>query len=234
MKRKLFVLSLSLAALVSCGASVETNSIKLGDDTFCIPERYSTLDQTTGPMLNIAGTDADNYGGSFQVAIDPAEVKETIPTYFLTHGDLAASFFINIRPLPSEQLGNALNKQYHADALQLANDYEKAQVEHDINNNFYRVSTWEAPPPFVLWDVLTVKPSTSAVIPEHLKDYYLASCSRAGGTTGINGTSSSCDYSIGVDGHLVKIITTENNLLLKEKITSYAQSLLEVWRDNCE
>ncbi len=74
----------------------------------------------------------------------------------------------------------------------------------------------------------------NAVIPNNLNDYYVASCSRAGGTTGKNGTSSICDYSVGIDNYLVKLTTTENNLSLKEEITTYAENLLMSWRKSCD
>lgn len=234
MNKKSFVLPALFTVINSCNASVESNNVVLGDAVFCIPKRYDMLDQTTGSMFNINGVDTGSHVGSFQVSIPPNEVKKTMAEYLLGDGDLPASFIINVSLVPANQLEKSINSKYYADTLQLVSDYENAQIEYDEKNHFYRVSNWGNPPPFVLWEVLKMKPKKNAIIPERLSDYHVASCSNAGGTTGTNGTSSICDYSIKIGNYLVKIITTEINLKLKEKIITYAEKLLTSWKKRCD
>ena len=234
MKKILLALSVLFLVILSYLALADNVSITLGKNTFCIPKRYSILNQVSGPLFNIKGADTSPYGGSFQVAIEPDEVKQSIPGYLLNHGDLPAVYFINVRQAPAEELERILNSQSFADILQLKNDYENAHVEYDKPNNFYRVSNIGFPPPFMLWEVIKMKPDNQAIVPKNINDYYLASCHRSGGTTGINGTSSSCDYSSEIDGYLVEIRTTENNLHLKKQITEFSRQLLVSWQQNCE
>jgi hypothetical protein len=234
MKKILLALSVLFFVILSYIALADNVQITLGKNTFCIPKRYSILNQVSGPLFNIKGADTGPYGGSFQVAIDPPEVKQSIPGYLLNHGDLPAVYFINVRQAPAEELKRALNPQSFANILQLANDYENAYVEYDERNNFYRVSDFGFPPPFVWWEVVKIKPDKKAIVPENINDYYLASCLRYGGTTGINGNSSSCDYSLEIDGYLVEIKITENNLHLKEQITEFSKKLLVLWQQYCK
>ena len=231
MKKILLALSVLFLVILSYLALADNVSITLGKNTFCVPKRYSILNQVSGPLFNLKGTDSGSYGGSFQVAIDPAEVKQSIPSYLLNHGDLPAVYLINVRQAPAEELERVLNSRSFADILQLKNDYENAHVEYDKHHNFYRVSNFGFPPPFILWEVLSMKPSKTAVVPQNANDYHVASCSRAGGH---NGNSSRCDYLLEIDGYLVKIKTTENNLHLKEQITKFSKQLLVSWQHNCE
>ena len=231
MKPTFLTLSVLFFVILSYLALADNVSITLGKNTFCIPKRYSILNQVSGPLFNIKGTDTSPHGGSFQVAIDPDEVKQSIPGYLLNHGDLPAVYFINVRLAPAEELERVLDGQSFAKILQLTNNYENAHVEYDEQHNFYRVSDFGFPPPFILWEVLSMKPSKTAVVPENTNDYYVASCSRAGGP---NGNSSNCDYSLEIDGYLVEIKTTENNLHLKKQITEFSKQLLVSWQHNCE
>jgi len=93
----------------------------------------------------------------------------------------------------------------------------------------------ESPPPFIVWEVLKIKPDKKAVIPESLSDYHVASCSGLAGIDGFHDeVGTSCDYSLEIDGYLVKIKTTGNNLHLKEKITGFVKDQLALWRENCK
>ncbi len=231
MKVALFILSALFVVFLSCITFADNEHITLGNNTFCIPKRYSILDQVSGSFFNIKRADINNYVGSFQVAIDPPEVKKSIPEYLINHGDLPAVFFINVRQAPTEEIERSLNRKSYADALQLTNSYENAYIEYDKHNNSYRVSDFGFPPPFIFWEVLNIKPDKNIVVPVNTNDYHVASCSRAGGH---NGNSSSCEYSLAFDGYLVDIKTTENNLHLKNKITKYSKYLLVSWRQNCE
>jgi hypothetical protein len=230
MKKVLMAFSVLFLVILSYRAFADYVHITLGKNTFCIPKHYSILNQVSGPLFNIKGADTD-YGGSFQVAIDPPEVKQSIPKYLLYHGDLPAVYFINVRQAPAEELKRILSSQSFANVLQLSGDYENAYVEYDEHNHFYRVSNFGFPPPFILWKVSSMKPSKQAVVPKNINDYYLAFCNRAGGH---NGNSSSCDYSLEIDGYLVEIRTTENNLHLKGQITEFSKKLLSLWQQNCK
>ncbi|MDY6991326.1 MAG: hypothetical protein SVR94_01800 [Pseudomonadota bacterium] len=233
MKKIFLALSALLLAILSYLALADNVQLTLGKNTFCIPKRYSILNQTSGPLFTIKGADTGPYGGSFQVAIDPPEIKQSIPDYLLNHGDLPAVYFINVRQAPKEELKRILDPQSFANILQLKNDYENAHVEYDRQNNFYRVSDFGFPPPFVWWEVIKIKPDKKAIVPENINDYYLASCIRYGGTTATNGNSSNCEYSLEIDGYLVEIKTTENNLHLKPQITAFSKKLLALWQQNC-
>ncbi len=129
MKKKIFILSISLFSIFSCNASSKNNKIELGDASFCVSKKYNILDQTKGSILNIKGTGDSNYGGSFQVSIDPDEVKKSIPDYFLKHGDLPASFIVNVRLSSMNGLDKLIDRNYYADTLQLVNDYENSQID---------------------------------------------------------------------------------------------------------
>jgi len=233
MKKPLISILLLFFVMLSYFALANNVEITLGKNTYCIPKRYSILNQTTGPLFTIKGADTGPYGGSFQVAIDPPEIKKSIPDYLLNHGDLPAVYFINVRQAPKEELKRILDPQSFANILQLKNDYENAHVEYDRQNNFYRVSDFGFPPPFVWWEVIKIKPDQKAIVPENINDYYLASCLKRVGITGLNGNSSKCDYSLEIDGYLVKIKTTENNLHLKPQITAFSRKLLALWQQNC-
>ena len=163
------------------------------------------------------------------MAIDSPEVQQNIPEYMLNHGGLPAVLFVNIRQAEAQTLRNIDDGNTYAEVLQLSKDYEKAQVEYDINTHFYRVSA-NVVRPFIWWEVLTMEPDKKATVPKNVNDYHIASCSMAGGN---NGNSSTCDYSFVSVGFLVKIITTENNLPLKDKITAYSKKLLAQWQKNC-
>ena len=230
MKKVIFILPVLLIVVLSCMASTNEKQITLGKNNFCIPAKFSLLDQTSSSLLNIKGADTGGSGGSFQVAIDPPEVKQSIPEYSLNHGNLPAVLFVNIRQADAQTLKNVNNGNTYAEVLQLSKTFENAQVEYDENTHFYRVSD-NAVRPFIWWEVLKMEPNKMASVPKNVDDYHIASCSMAGGN---NGNSSTCDYSFVADGYLVKIITTENNLLLKEKITAYSKKLLELWRHNCK
>jgi len=230
MKKIFLVLSILFFTILSYLVLADNLQITLGKNAFCVPKRYSILNQASGPLFNIKGADTGSYGGSFQVAIDPAEVKQSIPDYSLNHGDLPSVYFINVKQAPKEELKRILNSTSFPNSLQLKDNYENAYVEYDEHHNFYRVSNFGFPPPFILWEVLSKKPGKQAVVSENPNDYYVASCSRAGGH---NGNSSNCDYSLEINGYLVEINTTENNLHLKPQITAFSRKLLALWQQNC-
>ncbi len=125
-----------------------------------------------------------------------------------------------------------MNNDFYAEALQLTHNYENANVQYDEKHKFYNINSWgESPPPFILWEVLKIEPHKNAVIPKNLNDYHVASCSSIGGMTGLDEIGSTCDYSLEVDGYLVNIKTTGNNLNLKEKITNFVKNKLVSWRE---
>ncbi len=240
MKKIIIILSVLLLITFSCIALTDNKQVTLGKNTFCIPKKYGILDQTSGPVINIPGADTGSYGGSFMLAIDAPEVKKSIAEYFTMHGSLYASLTVNVRQASAEQLERRLNKKRYAEVLQLtrgvAYDYENAYVQYDEKNKFYNVNSWGAsPPPFILWEVLKINPHKKAVIPENLNDYHVASCSGLAGIDGYHDeVGTTCDYSLEIDGYLVRIHTTGNNIHLKEKITSFVKNLLISWRENCK
>jgi len=240
MKMIIIILSVLSLAMFSCIALTDNKQVTLGKNTFCIPKKYNILDQTTGPVINIPGADTGSYGGSFQLSVDAPEVKESIAEYSTRHGSLYAALIVNVRQASAEQLERRLNNNRYAEVLQLtrgvANDYEHAYVHYDEKHQFYHVNSWgESPPPFILWEVLKIKPHKKAIIPGNLNDYHVASCSGLGGIDGYHDeVGTSCDYSLKIDGYLVRLHTTGNNLHLKEKITAFVKNQLVLWRENCE
>jgi len=234
MKKITVILPMLLLVTFSCIALTDNKQVTLGKNTFCIPKKYDILDQTTGPVINIPGADTGSYGGSFMLAVDAPDVKESISEYFTRHGSLYSSLIVNVRQEgPSER---SLSNDFYAEVLQLTHDYENAYVQYDEKHKFYNVNSWgESPPPFILWEVLKIKPHKKAIIPENLNDYHVASCSGLGGIDGYHDeVGTTCDYSLEIDGYLVNIKTTGNNLHLKEKITGFVKNQLVLWRENCE
>jgi len=193
MKKKIALLLVLSVVVFSCITRLaDTNKVVIGNDAYCIPKRHSLLDQTKGPLWSIPGADS-GYGGSFQVVMEPDEVKKSIPAYLIYKDRYSVGMFsMNVRQAPpAGDIAWELRPQLYADILQLSGKYAKAsvQVQYDEEHRFYRVNEF-ASSPFVLWDVLSVKPDTQAVVPKNLDDYYMASCS------GESGVSSSCRYSV--------------------------------------
>jgi len=232
--KKIVLLTLFFSVIFIYNASAKYNQLTLGSETFCIPKKFDTLDQTTGPLFNLPGLDSGLSGGSFQTPVNAADVQKNISEYALKHGGLYSNLMINIRRASGQELERWLNNKREADVLLLSHDYEDAYVQHDEKNNLYNVSNWGSPPPFIVWSVLKMKPHKEAIIPEHLDDYFVALCSSMGGVDGINEIGSSCDYSLEIDGYFVNIGTTGNNLSLKEKINAFVKNVLTTWRENCD
>ncbi len=237
MKKIVIILSVLLLVTFSCIALTDNKQVTLGKNTFCIPKKYNILDQTSGAVINIKGADTGNYAGSFQLAVDAPEVKKSIAEYSSKHGSLYASLTVNVRQ--AHALERLLSNDFYAEVLQLTSglthDYDNAYVQYDEKHKFYNVnSLGESPPPFRMWHVLKIKPHKKAIIPENLNDYHVASCSGIGAVAGIDEIGTTCDYSLEIDGYLVRIHTTGNNIHLKEKITSFVKNLLISWRENCK
>ena len=237
MKMIIIILSVLSLTMFSCIALTDNKQVTLGNNTFCIPKKYDILDQTLGPVINIPGADTGSYGGSFQLSVDAPEVKESIAEYSTRHGSLYAALIVNVRQEgPSER---PLSNDFYAEVLQLTrgltHDYEHAYVHYDEKHKFYNVNfLGESPPPFRMWQVLKMKPHKKAIIPENLNDYHVAFCSGIGAVVGIDEIGTTCDYSLKIDGYLVRLHTTGNNLHLKEKITAFVKNQLVLWRENCE
>jgi hypothetical protein len=232
MKKWLVVLVVMLiSSPIIVAMSSDSREFALGSRTFCVPERYDVLDQISSPLLDIIGADSGIYGGSFQVDIEPEEVKASIPDYKINHGSLPATFFINLRLAPEGEMKRIVSAQSHSDILTLSGQYENAFFEYDEENDFYRVNGLSGTPPLLIWHVLSKKPDVNAVLPPDLQDYYVAYCSRSGGH---NGNSSTCNYLVNIEEYLVEITSTENNLQNLNSLTQFTKSKIDSWEKNCE
>lgn len=211
-------------------SNADAYQLRLGGDTFCIPDHYNLLDQTVAPALDIAGSDSLRVGGSFQVAIPAEEVEASLPTYQTTHGKLPATLVVRLEALDSDTIAWRLHGERHADVLHLLGEFSGATVQPIDHTGLFRVSDYPGPP-FPIWKVLNREPEAGIDVPSEWKQFLVAHCSRAGGH---KGGSSNCEYSEDIDGHWTTVITTENNLLLKAQITQFTELKLRQWRDLCQ
>lgn len=231
---KLVVLAVSCVAIIAFVlarfASADVYQLRLGGDTFCIPGQYSLLDQTVAPALEFGGSDSRRSVGSFQVAIPAEEVEVFLPAYQKKHGELPATLIIRLEAIDSDTIAWRLQGERYADVLRLLGEYSNATVQAIDNTGLFRVSDYPEPP-FPIWKVLNRRPEVGASIPSDRKEFLVAHCSRAGGH---KGTSSNCEYSEAIDGYWATVITTENNLSLKARITHYTELKLKEWQGLCE
>ena len=231
---KLAVLAVSCVIAIAFVLGRLTNAdvyqLRLGDDTFCIPDQYSLLDQTVAPALDIAGSDSRQATGSFQVAIPTEEVEASLPVYQTTHGKLPAILVVRLAAIDSDTIAWRMQGERYADVLHLSGEYSNATVQPIDNTDLFRVSDYPGPP-FPIWKVLNRKPEAGAGVPSKWKEFLVGHCSRAGG---FQGTSSNCEYSEAIHGHLATVITTANNLSLKARITRFTELKLQQWRDLCK
>lgn len=227
MKRIFWISAALLFALFFYRALPLNDTLMLGKKTFCIPTKYST----SSTIYYFKSDDADDYTGFFRTYIDPSEVKLSIADYDLFHNHLQTVFSIDVRTAPQKELKHTLSNQYIKDALLLKNKFEESQIQYITALDLYRISEWgDYPPPFITWQDLKTQPNKNAVLPEKLDDYFLADCFRLQ----IGDHSIMCYYALEIDGFLVKITTSENNLHLKKQMSAYAKTLLNTWEKNCD
>lgn len=231
---KLAVLAVScvvaIALVLARLVNADVNQLQLGNETFCIPDQYSLLNQTVATAFDIDDSDSRRSAGSFQVAIPAEEVAASLPVYQITHGKLPAILFVRLETMDSDTIAWRMQGKRYADVLHLLGEFRDATVQAIDNADLFRVSDYPGTP-FPIWKVLNRRPEGGTDVPSAWKDFLVAHCSRAGGH---KGASSSCEYSEAIDGYWVTVITTENNLSLKARITRFTELKLQQWRDLCE
>lgn len=222
----------SVAILSVTTSQLVAKELHLGYETFCLPSHYNTLDLTKGSLFTLIGLDDEPHRGSFQFFIPAEEVKLDIPSYHIENGKFVSNLKINIRLTNSNGQNLETNSNYRADALRLVNKYSEAHIEYDKNLDIYRVSDFGFPPPFIIWDVLTLEPLLSRKIPEKLEDYYLGLCSSSSAVLK-SPMGTTCDYFFEYNDYLINIGTSEENLLLQDKLTPFVKRRLEELKHEC-
>lgn len=237
MQKTLLAILIILFGFILRPVFADNKMITLGKNTFCVPKKHSTLDQTSGPLFNISGADTDRErNGSFQVSIDQEEIKKSIPAYALAEGEYPAIFFIDVNRVSSSERQRLLSSEIYADKLQLTGKYNKALTQYLEKYDYYRVSDSALPPPFLIWSVLSIKPNKNATLPKTLGEYYVGRCSGNAAVKMLNDKSTFCQYAfeIAADDYLVTIKTSEDNLHLKKQLNQYAVNKLNIWKNNCK
>lgn len=213
--------------LSTSGAFSGTTKILLSTHTYCIPDTFNVLDQTTKSAVSIPGADTAT-GGSFQVALSAKYINERLPEYETEHGDLPAIGFLGVKRSTEHRISRSQSGHFHSDVLTLSGEYSGAGTEPVGFGSLTRVSSYNFPDP-PIWHVLNKEPGPGATIPGDVHEYHVAYCSRSGSS------GSTCEFEISYgEETLLKITTTENNLTLKPQLIAEAHQILEEWQANCE
>lgn len=226
MLRIMIIATGCILLLSTSGAFSSTTKVSLSSHSYCIPDTFSVLDQTTKPAVSIARGDKST-GGSFQVAFSAEYINERLPEYATVHGDMPAIVFIGVRRSSEYRINRSQSGSVHADVLRLDGEYSDAGTQVVGSGGMIRVSSYDFPDP-PIWHVLKQEPDPAARIPGNIHEYHVAYCSRSGTS------SSNCEFEVPYDEEtLLKITTTENNLHLKRQLIAEAHQILEEWRMNC-
>lgn len=222
---------LSSVAILSLSTSqLAAKELHLGYETFCLPSHYDTLDLTKGSLFTLIGLDDEPHRGSFQFFIPAVEVKQAIKSYNTRNGEFEASLKVNVMLSNSFEQERMTGPNYRADALRLVGHYSEANFEYDKTLNIYRVSDFTSP--FIIWDALKLEPQLVRTIPDNLEDYFLGNCSSSQAVPG-GSSGTSCDYNIAGGDFLIEIGTSEENLLLQDKLNAYVIQRLEELKYEC-
>lgn len=213
--------------LSTSGAFSDTTKVVLSTHTYCIPDTFDVLDQTTTSAVSIPKADKAT-GGSFQVALSAEYMNGHLPKYAIAHGDMPATMFLGVKRSSEYRISRSQSGKYHSDVLTLSGEYSGAGIEPIGAGSLTRVSSYSFPAP-PIWHVLKEEPAPMAVIPDNVHEYHVAYCSRSGSS------GSNCAFEIPYgEETLLKITTTENNLALKPQLIAEAHQILEAWQASCE
>lgn len=218
-------LLLSLMSISSCFGSSE-KKFQLGGNVLCVPKKHVVL-SGSGSINSEQGI-YDTGGPQLVVSWEPEDVAQSLASYQKRHGDnlkyksvLKASIFV-----PSvDKLSFFKSAKPYIDRLTLTGTFEDAVVSYD-EAGLYKVSRRSEAN--YKWEVLTVEPGNSAVIPDKKEDFWLASCSTFGDGSGVN-----CHTEFDYNGLYFRVTIAGPNLHLSNEIKDFIVNQIDAWRQSC-
>ena len=214
-------LLLLLVSISSCFGSSE-EKLQLGGHVLCVPKKHVVL--SGGDSINSEQGSYDVGGPQLVVSWEPEDVVQNLASYQLRHGDnleYKSNLKVSIFVPSAEQLSFWKSATPYVDRLKLTGTFEDAVVSQ-VEAGMYKVSRRSESN--YKWEVLTVEPGNSTVIPDKKEDFWLASCSSFGDGSGVN-----CYTEFDYSGLYFRVAIASPNLHLHNEIKDFIVNQLVSW-----